>query len=614
MDPNLIYTKTASGEEAMRQRTRVVQRNMRMVLILVDGKSTVADLCAKTANAQMTESALRELEQGGFIEPLMAQDSVWEQSEKVAQEIKSAALAQTSPSPLAETVNEEVRTEPIFVSAPALGEVVDSSVSSFSTSPVHSVELTALDDISTFGVESTPVLPKSHLAAEPVKSPALLDRLTAFFNARKPQKADDDFSLKPIRRGGERYHLSWPIALMYGVLGVGGLIFLAAVLFPYGRYLPDVETELAQLSGQPAKVGEMHVSFYPKPGLFLSNVRLGDAGDGKGIRISEMRLLPLLGTIAAGRKVFREVELNGVSVPAEALAGLSGLFGAAVQPSAKASVQHVSLENAEISFRGLALSELSGEIKLTSDGHFDSLSLNSANRSLLFQAKPAVTGLDIELEAYGWRPSPASLFIFDSGTVKGNLRASALALSKIELRIFDGLVNGSAVLRADKQPSMAGEVSFERISARRFGEALGIGPQFEGDTTGKMKFSATADSWATLFAGLDAEGDFSTHRGALGGIDLAEAVRRGAAAPTRGGVTRFESLSGRFKLTADSYRFSGLAMNSGLMQSVGQMTLSKDLQLNGSMEVQMRGSANQLRMPVSISGPFRTPLVQAGKR
>ena len=50
LDPDLIFAKTTSGEEAMLQRTRVVQRNTRMVLILVDGNATVADVSVHDAN------------------------------------------------------------------------------------------------------------------------------------------------------------------------------------------------------------------------------------------------------------------------------------------------------------------------------------------------------------------------------------------------------------------------------------------------------------------------------------------------------------------------------------------------------------------------------------
>ncbi|HNM65802.1 MAG TPA: hypothetical protein PKM04_14105, partial [Accumulibacter sp.] len=67
-----------------------------MVLILVDGTSTVADLCQKTGNAQLVEAALQDLERDGLIAPKLEQDSVWEQSRKLAEEIKAAAVTRLS--------------------------------------------------------------------------------------------------------------------------------------------------------------------------------------------------------------------------------------------------------------------------------------------------------------------------------------------------------------------------------------------------------------------------------------------------------------------------------------------------------------------------------------
>ena len=88
MDPNLIYVKTTAGENAIQERTRVIQRNVRMVLILVDGHSSVADLTRKIGNSQLTENALTELEGAGFIElkedPLLSGDSLLEESQEIA--------------------------------------------------------------------------------------------------------------------------------------------------------------------------------------------------------------------------------------------------------------------------------------------------------------------------------------------------------------------------------------------------------------------------------------------------------------------------------------------------------------------------------------------------
>ena len=57
MDNEIVYRKTHAGDQAMRQRKRLMQRNLRMVLILVDGVSSVSELAKKTGDAQLTASA-----------------------------------------------------------------------------------------------------------------------------------------------------------------------------------------------------------------------------------------------------------------------------------------------------------------------------------------------------------------------------------------------------------------------------------------------------------------------------------------------------------------------------------------------------------------------------
>ena len=89
MDKFLVYVKTPIGDEAVRQSTHVVKRNLRMVLVQVDGKLSVAELSTKIGNRQLVEAALRELESDGFIAPTMEGVSVWEEGVRKAR-IKSA--------------------------------------------------------------------------------------------------------------------------------------------------------------------------------------------------------------------------------------------------------------------------------------------------------------------------------------------------------------------------------------------------------------------------------------------------------------------------------------------------------------------------------------------
>lgn len=585
----------------MHRRTRVVQRNMRMVLILVDGKATVADLCDKTGNSQLVEIALKDLEEGGFIAPMIEQDSVWEQSRKVAEEIRAAALAQVS--------QLQGRAEPVEIPAPPKSPVPPPVP--FSIAPLPFAEI---DNFSIFESEIQPSAVKSASGPEnrdKRNEDGLLARLKKIL-AGKPRVREKDVRIKPIQRGRQGLYITWPIAVIFGLLGLIVLTLLTSFLFPYSSFLPDVEAALVQACGQPVKVGEMRVSFYPRPGFVLDNVRIGSKG--QEMHISALSLQPVLGTLTASKKVFREVELTGVTMSSEVVLGLSGIFESVAKPTSRIGVQHLTLEKTDISFNGLGFGETSGEIRLAADGRFQLLSLHTPDRSMRLDVRPAGKGVDVELEAYGWKPSASAAVYFDSANVKGNIEGGTFNIGNLELRTFDGLVQGTVVLRAEKSLGMAGDIVFERISARRFGEALGIGPQFEGETAGKMKFSATADSWSGIFAGLNADGVFNMRRGKLGGIDLASAVRNASAAPTQGGSTHFEQLTGRFRLQPGSYRFSGLALTSGLMQANGQLSIGKGLQLSGGMDVQMHGTVNQLRMPVVLGGPLNAPTVQVDKR
>jgi hypothetical protein len=623
IDPDLIFAKTPSGEEAMLQRTRVVQRNTRMVLILVDGNATVAELCDKTGNAQLTENALLELENDGFIERRIEKNSVWRQNKSSPKRSKTA-----TPQPVSEfsTYGATAESAPVKSSLPGsrARRVIPFPGTRDSKPVTPSAHLpgAVTPALPQTGPESrASSLPGRESVAEPLpepsadteeQPPSLLERLRALVRRRT---AAAEVDLKPLRRGRRRWSLTWPMASMLGVALLCTLVFLVARLFPYTHYLPEVEAALAKSAGRPASVEGMRVSFYPKPGLLLRNVRLGGESAKDVLRVSELRLQPDLGTLLSAKLIFREVELRGFTLSAETIASLSTMLESTAREPNGSGVMHVAAADAEISFAGLALGEMNGNLELAADGSLHALSLQSTDRSLQVELQPSARGVAVRLEGIGWRPSERSPYFFSSLNLQGNVVGRIFTIDTLELRIFDGLVRGATILHADPQPSMAGEIAFERINAMKMGEALGIGGQFEGDATGKLRFVAMSQAWSTVLSSLQATGEFSMHRGSLGGIDLPEAVRRVSTTPaTLGGRTRFEDLSGGIVLTPGTTRFSRLALTAGLMQSSGQIEVNRELQLRGRMEVQMRGHADHTAVPILISGTLKSPLLQTAGR
>lgn len=639
IDSELIYAKTVSGEEAMLQRTRVVQRNLRMVLILVDGNATVAELCDKTGNAQLTQSALIELENDGFIERRVDEDSVWAHGRRLAQQIRARAAQ-----PLSEfsTFGRKPDSATPRPSAPPRhslpgGEATrllpadDASPKRFSAHPLASPSSQIPSTLpppsrptdSIVGPQSrTTFVPRSEAALDqPADRPAsntpprisLLDRWRELW-VREPAAAGETEGpdLKPLRLRSAP--ITWPLALLLGVVLCSGMLVLAVVFFPYSRYLPEVESALAASTGQEARVGEMRVTIYPQPGLLLADVRLGKADDEGEMQIAALRLRPQLDTLFSPRIVFHEMELSGFDLSPAAIARLSRLLASATSETAVFGVQQVSLVGAKLNFAGLGFADMAGKLALSADGQLQSLALKSADRGVQIEITPQGEKLAVAAEGLSWRPSPRSLYRFDSFSFRGEVDGPVLVIDTMDLRIFAGRVNGAVILRGDGPPAIAGEINFERINVKRFGEALGIGEQFEGDLGGDLRFSAMAESWARILLAVHAEGHFSLNRGSLGGIDLPEAVRRASATPALlGGATRFEQLAGAVRLTPDRYRFSRLALTAGTMQSSGQIEVSRDLQLRGHMDVQMRGPGDTA-VPVAISGSLKEVLLQSQSR
>ncbi len=630
MDPNLIYIKTTAGEDAIQQRTRVIQRNVRMVLILVDGQSSVADLSRKTGNPQLTENALAELEKGGFIELKVEQhDSLWEESKRVAQEIRSAAIEKTlqptttekkerypdfkQSTPPAREVS-ELKSQPSVMpismhSVFDTRDVADFSTSQFSIAPSEPLEpRDAYQPSEGVGAVRKPQYTAKDKKSAQVSKPSIVAQIKSLWASADRDLSEESVDLKPILRQS-RSRAGWPVIVILGLLGVVCLGLLVILLFPFQTYLPEVEAALSRSIGRPVKIGAMRVDVYPVAGLILTDVR---AGVGKQqLLIGEMRLQPDLGTMFSPRKHFRKAVLKGMNLPLESIAGMPGMLSSLAKEENPVGVGQIHIEKTDVSFGGLILSGIEADVRLDPKGIMQSLDMRTPDRSLSIVAVPDAQGVDLTVEAFTWRPFQDSKLVFDSAGFKAKLANGLLAINRIEFRLLDGVVQGTATIRADSKPNLSGEIRFERISASRLGDALGIGKRFAGETAGKMTFAATSDAWSTIFSSVQGEGDFTILRGNISGIDLAEAVRRMSGTPVQGGMTSFEQLSGRVKLTSEKNQFSGLVINSGLMQSTGYLDVAKNRRLSGKLELQMKGSVNQTRVPVMIEGSLESPTVQA---
>ena len=596
MDANLIYVKTAAGEEAVRQRTRVVQRNTRMVLILVDGNSSVAELCLKTGNEQLVEQALQELERDGLVAPKLEQDSVWEQSRKLAEEIKAAAMNRLS--------RELPKEEPIIApqpmtanSVPAPFSVIPASIAPFSTFGGQAPQ--SLAPFSTFGGPPS-VAPA--VAPPPPPPPQEVRKAGGLFGRLFSRDTDDE--VKPIQRGARQSKLSLTAAIVIGIVAFAVMLVLLFVFYPYDSHKAQIEATLGRILGQQVQIARVQAELAPKPGIILGGVR------SKDVQVAQVRLLPEVFSLIGSRPVFSMVEIDGAQLSASALSALPKALSQALGSDPGMNARAVRFENMTVDVFGLPVNGLQAEVRSDDKGP---LVLMTADRSFKAVLTSQDSGFSAQVEALTWQPAAESRFRFDSLQGLFEWNGQQLAVRSLDARIFDGAVLGSLLLTMQSgQPGLVGELAVKHMSLQRLVDGLGHGRQYEGELAGSFKLAGRAENWSALVPLLTGDGSFVINRAVLGGFDIVEAVRRGKA-PVRGGATRFEQINGTLRILPEALRFSDLTMNSGLLRAVGNADLSHDMRWAGRLDVEMRGSATLVRMPLSVSGTLKDPVLQGAR-
>lgn len=559
MDPNLIYAKTPTGDEAVRQSTRVVQRNLRMVLVLVDGKLTVQDLTAKVGNARLVERALHDLEEGGFIAPSLEAASIWKDSKLLAVKERVSALSQFS----------------TFGSKPpSPGKAADSRGGS--------------ENISSFD--------------EPVFSPS--PKVDAEAIASESESVPENAGLDR----GARISVSKLIA--GGLLGVALLLFGLGFFYPYGNLKPAIENAASKYLQAPVRIGRVGLGFSPLPHLELADVRVGEGGDSRieSVRIASPHLL--LGN--GGHRLDR-IDVSGVTIEANQVVAI---FSQAGVPSASMTnplvIRQIRIEQGRVGIRDLMLNDISGEILFKADGSVEKSSFLAADRSIRLEALPSPQGVMLTIDGQGWKLAGLPI-AFDSLQAKGLLQKDKLLIQSLNTTFLGGILQGTWLLDWRSGLVMAGEATLKHLDCRKVSAAFVPSLRLEGGLSGTLRLRGAGNDWESLWRNVEATLDADVNRGVLHGVDLGEVARRGSGSVVRSGATKFDHLSAKMTINLGQTNGRDVRLDAGMMTATGQFVVGRDRFVDGSLTVGIQTSVSSLRVPARVSGVL-PDLVVSGSR
>jgi uncharacterized protein involved in outer membrane biogenesis len=228
---------------------------------------------------------------------------------------------------------------------------------------------------------------------------------------------------------------------------------------------------------------------------------------------------------------------------------------------------------------------------------------------LRIDAQAIPEGALLAIEGVGWRPTDDSALTLESVQAKGLLKKDKLVVQGFDMHALGGVLRGSWLLDWSNGLAMAGDATLERLDSRKVMVHFAPAVSLEGELMGNLRLRGTGKTWQSLWANANASLNAFVVRGALNGIDIGEAARRGPGAPVRAGTTRFDRLAVNVMIDPRQVVGRDLSMNAELFAATGQFVVSRDRQVDSNLSVTMQGSAALRTTPIKISGTL--PNLQA---
>lgn len=543
MDSGLVYVKTPIGDEAARQSGLVVERNLRMVLVQVDGKLSVADMAAKIGSLQLVEDALRELAARGFITPGMDKTQDWWTG----------------------------------------GQEAPSDMSEFSTFGPKSVGLFEGGDKS--------------IGAGPFSAfrKPILQSVGKFDSPAIKIKKEDGVESRLDQTG------RWFRVLqrsLFGIIILAISLFGLALFYPYAHLIPAFEAAASRFLQTPVQIAHIGVTFFPWPQLLLSDIKWGDSADAS---IDTIRIVSPLSLLSRGQQRISSIDVSGAVIPANHIVALPFFSLRKDSVGGEMIIGEIRLAQSQVTVRDLALRDISGVIRFKSDGSIENASFQAVDRSIRFTAMPTGQGLTLNFEGLGWRPFGA-VSSFDSLQASGLLQKDKLLIQHFDTIFLGGVFKGSLIFDWRNGLVFAGDTTLSRLDCRKVSATFAPSLKLEGDLAGALHFSAAGDNWENVWQGIEATLDAEITRGTLFGVDLGEAARRGAGSVVRAGSTKFERLQAMLMINAHQIRGSDIQMRAGLMTASGEFVASREGQIDGSVKVNIQTTATSMSVPLAVSG------------
>lgn len=587
MDYKLVYLRTPAGVEAAAQRTRIVQRNLRNVLGLVDGKRTVEEIIKKFGDAGIAEAALADLERSGFIETP-----------------EGRRLRKASPETEAASPAPSLQPPPAPASKPPKAFSGD----------FDDEDITVMDPLDFPDSVPPPSVPPP---SAPKSASAVIDDELAELASGKipplpsrPVFADDDgdalgpsYGLDVAKRRRKR---PWAKYVAFGLVGLIAAAVGVVLLFPYDRYLPRVELKIRGAILDPVRIQRLSPTFLPNAGFALDQVAIGAD---QLLTVRRITVAPAWLSFLSSPIVVRLAVLDSPEFDVRAIPQLIDWLSGGMGSERYFVAERIRFDRARIRFGSYVVEGVGGEIVLDERGKLVSIRFVNGDGNVSGDLVPEGKSFRVKLNASQWKVPTQEWIELTTLDATGTLSATGLSLQKFDARALGGVVAGTLALDWAQGAVLQAGVDLKRVQAEQLVRNSKPDLRIKGELSGSLSLKSTAGNIEGIARGISAEGAIEIERGILANFDFGEAVRTRRGAPIRGGETRFERLTAGVKAGEGSWVIRDLEFSAGVMRAQGSAQLEGG-GVAGSVQVGF-GGASDVRATVILDGPLKDPQLVA---
>lgn len=176
-------------------------------------------------------------------------------------------------------------------------------------------------------------------------------------------------------------------------------------------------------------------------------------------------------------------------------------------------------------------------------------------------------------------------FVFESIVAEGDINDQGINITKLGANGDGGAISGSVNINLAEADSavLTGDLVFNSLRAKDILERLYPRHVVDGEVNANVKLEIKADSLAALkTAPIQVEGSYVLKRGSIDHFGLLEGIRQAAPGVVGSGMSRFESISGKFSgATGAKASVSFTGLRNGALTGSGNFTVAPDGVLAG---------------------------------